>query len=172
MWDEPFDHTSTSMKIMCFIPSADVQKGSCANKLQNLLSVWRSHEYSWLSVHSTKHLTEIYWRPAVPQQTMLDHFVIQTENNIFYQRYQQVSYVSSQIKTICWSGQWSGSWSWDKRTQSKPPLFRTTSVEGKVIDRNSVPLKFEDIVDKKIYDKMRPPKPGGKICIHNINYLV
>ena len=137
-----------------------------------LLSVWRSHKYPWLSVHSTKHLTEIYWRPFVPQQTMLDHFVIQTENNIFYQHYQQVSYVSSQIKTICWSGQWSGSWSWDKRTQSKPPLFRTTSVEGKVIDRNSVPLKFEDIVDKKIYDKMRPPKPGGKICIHNMNYLV
>ena len=27
---------------------------------------------------------------------------------------------------------------------------------------SSVPLKFEDIVDKKIYDKMRPPKPGGK----------
>ena len=51
-------------------------------------------------------------------------------------------------------------------------MFRTTSVEGKVIDRNSVPLKFEDIVDKKIYDKMRPPKPGGKICIHNVNYLV
>ena len=30
------------------------------------------------------------------------------------------------------------------------------------IDANNVPLKFEDIVDKKIYDKMRPPKPGGK----------
>ena len=41
-------------------------------------------------------------------------------------------------------------------------------MEGKEIDRNSVPLKFEDIVDKKIYDKMRPPKPGGKIYI--INY--
>ena len=23
------------------------------------------------------------------------------------------------------------------------------------------PLEFEDIVDKKTYDKMRPPKPGG-----------
>ena len=43
-------------------------------------------------------------------------------------------------------------------------------MEGKEIDRNSVPLKFEDIVDKKIYDKMRPPKPGGKIYI--INYLL
>ena len=43
-------------------------------------------------------------------------------------------------------------------------------MEGKEIDRNSVPLKFEDIVDKKIYDKMRPPKPGGKINI--INYLL
>ena len=40
-------------------------------------------------------------------------------------------------------------------------------MEGKEIDRNSVPLKFEDIVDKKIYDKMRPPKPGGKIYIIN-----
>ena len=43
-------------------------------------------------------------------------------------------------------------------------------MEGKEIDRNSVPLKFEDIVDKKIYDKMRPPKPGGKKYI--INYLL
>ena len=42
-------------------------------------------------------------------------------------------------------------------------------MEGKEIDRNSVPLKFEDIVDKKIYDKMRPPKPGGKIYIINFN---
>ena len=24
-----------------------------------------------------------------------------------------------------------------------------------------LPLKFEDIVDEKTYDKMRPPKPGG-----------
>ena len=23
------------------------------------------------------------------------------------------------------------------------------------------PLKFDDIVDRKTYDKMRPPKPGG-----------
>ena len=38
---------------------------------------------------------------------------------------------------------------------------RTTSIESNGIDSNSVPLKFEDIVDKKIYDKMRPPKPGG-----------
>ena len=45
-------------------------------------------------------------------------------------------------------------------TQSN--LCRTTSVDQKEIDSNSVPLKFEDIVDKKIYDKMRPPKPGGK----------
>ena len=41
-------------------------------------------------------------------------------------------------------------------------FFRTTSIESNGIDSNSVPLKFEDIVDKKIYDKMRPPKPGGK----------
>ena len=40
---------------------------------------------------------------------------------------------------------------------------RSTSVEGSGIDSNSVPLKFEDIVDKKIYDKMRPPKPGGEL---------
>ena len=25
----------------------------------------------------------------------------------------------------------------------------------------SVPLTFEDIVDKRTYDKMRPPRPGG-----------
>ena len=28
-----------------------------------------------------------------------------------------------------------------------------------------LPLKFEDIVDKTTYDKMRPPKPGGKLFI-------
>ena len=33
------------------------------------------------------------------------------------------------------------------------------------VDANNVPLKFEDIVDKKIYDKMRPPKPGGKYVL-------
>ena len=60
-----------------------------------LLSVWRSHECPWLSVHSTKHLTEIYWRPFVPQQTIPDHFVIQTENNIFYQHYQQTFQLKS-----------------------------------------------------------------------------
>lgn len=36
---------------------------------------------------------------------------------------------------------------------------------GTGIDSNSVPLKFEDIVDKKIYDKMRPPKPGGQYSL-------
>ena len=40
--------------------------------------------------------------------------------------------------------------------------FRTTSVDHNGID-SSVPLKFEDIVDEKTYDKMRPPKPGGKL---------
>ena len=30
------------------------------------------------------------------------------------------------------------------------------------VDIASAPLKFEDIVDKKSYDKMRPPKPEGK----------
>lgn len=29
------------------------------------------------------------------------------------------------------------------------------------VDIEDLPLKFEDIVDKKTYDKMRPPKPGG-----------
>ena len=29
------------------------------------------------------------------------------------------------------------------------------------VDIGDLPLKFEDIVDKKTYDKMRPPKPGG-----------
>ena len=28
-------------------------------------------------------------------------------------------------------------------------------------EATELPLKFEDIVDKKTYDKMRPPKPGG-----------
>jgi len=42
------------------------------------------------------------------------------------------------------------------------PSIRTTSIDQKDIDKSNVPLKFEDIVDKKIYDKMRPPKPGGQ----------
>ena len=28
-------------------------------------------------------------------------------------------------------------------------------------EMEDLPLKFEDIVDEKTYDKMRPPKPGG-----------
>ena len=34
-----------------------------------------------------------------------------------------------------------------------------------------LPLKFEDIVDKTTYDKMRPPKPGGKLFILNLKTL-
>ena len=34
-------------------------------------------------------------------------------------------------------------------------FFRTTECQ------EEKPLEFEDIVDKKTYDKMRPPKPGG-----------
>ena len=29
-------------------------------------------------------------------------------------------------------------------------------------EATELPLKFEDIVDMTTYDKMRPPKPGGK----------
>ena len=29
------------------------------------------------------------------------------------------------------------------------------------VEVEELPLKFEDIVDEKTYDKMRPPKPGG-----------
>ena len=32
---------------------------------------------------------------------------------------------------------------------------------GETADIEDLPLKFEDIVDEKTYDKMRPPKPGG-----------
>lgn len=42
------------------------------------------------------------------------------------------------------------------------PCLRTNSVDQNDVDIASAPLKFEDIVDKKSYDKMRPPKPGGK----------
>lgn len=43
-------------------------------------------------------------------------------------------------------------------------LFSSSGVDqpGSAAGNASVPLKFEDIVDKKIYDKMRPPKPGGE----------
>ena len=30
-----------------------------------------------------------------------------------------------------------------------------------ILGQEEKPLEFEDIVDKKTYDKMRPPKPGG-----------
>ena len=36
----------------------------------------------------------------------------------------------------------------------------SSEVEGPVVE--STPLTFEDIVDKRTYDKMRPPRPGGK----------
>jgi len=44
------------------------------------------------------------------------------------------------------------------------PSISSSGVDqpGSAAGNASVPLKFEDIVDKKIYDKMRPPKPGGK----------
>ena len=45
-------------------------------------------------------------------------------------------------------------------------------MEGSGIDSNSVPLKFEDIVDKKIYDKMRPPKPGGELECYIYIYVI
>ena len=35
------------------------------------------------------------------------------------------------------------------------------------------PLEFEDIVNKKTYDKMRPPKPDGMLLFHlyyNLNH--
>ena len=35
------------------------------------------------------------------------------------------------------------------------------------VDIEDLPLKFEDIVDKKTYDKMRPPKPGGLLAYVN-----
>ena len=33
-------------------------------------------------------------------------------------------------------------------------------------DREREPLKFDDIVDRRYYDKMRPPKPGGNNCLN------
>ena len=33
------------------------------------------------------------------------------------------------------------------------------------VEVEELPLKFEDIVDEKTYDKMRPPKPGGKTIV-------
>lgn len=37
------------------------------------------------------------------------------------------------------------------------------------MDIEDLPLKFEDIVDEKTYDKMRPPKPGGLIQMNLID---
>ena len=34
------------------------------------------------------------------------------------------------------------------------------------------PLKFADIVDAKTYDKMRPPRPGGKFQVLSGKMLV
>ena len=48
--------------------------------------------------------------------------------------------------------------------------FRTNSVDQNDVDIASAPLKFEDIVDKKSYDKMRPPKPGGTLFFAQLNY--
>ena len=31
-----------------------------------------------------------------------------------------------------------------------------------------LPLKFEEIVDVKTYDKMRPPRPGGMPSCHHV----
>lgn len=46
------------------------------------------------------------------------------------------------------------------------PCFSISNV-GVLTDEIEVvedlPLKFEDIVDEKTYDKMRPPKPGGRL---------
>ena len=48
--------------------------------------------------------------------------------------------------------------------------FRTTeSVDPTVVVDVEEPLKFDDIVDRRFYDKMRPPKPGGnptKVMFH------
>ncbi len=30
------------------------------------------------------------------------------------------------------------------------------------------PLKFDDIVDRRYYDKMRPPKPGGELILFKV----
>ena len=35
-----------------------------------------------------------------------------------------------------------------------------------------LPLKFEEIVDVKTYDKMRPPKPGGLIPRISLNNII
>ena len=35
-----------------------------------------------------------------------------------------------------------------------------------------LPLKFEEIVDVKTYDKMRPPRPGGMSYCHNCHHIV
>lgn len=33
------------------------------------------------------------------------------------------------------------------------------------------PLKFDEIVDRKTYDNMRPPKPDGKYSYHFYHYI-
>jgi len=43
-----------------------------------------------------------------------------------------------------------------------PPCLRTSSPEVELVTMESVPLTFEDIVDARTYDKMRPPRPGGQ----------
>jgi hypothetical protein len=35
-------------------------------------------------------------------------------------------------------------------------------VVGEPLNTQEHPLQFDDIVDRRTYDKMRPPKPGGK----------
>jgi len=43
-----------------------------------------------------------------------------------------------------------------------PSCLRSVSPEVEAPVVESTPLTFEDIVDKRTYDKMRPPRPGGK----------
>jgi hypothetical protein len=42
-------------------------------------------------------------------------------------------------------------------------------VVGEPLNTQEHPLQFDDIVDRRTYDKMRPPKPGGRETVSLAN---
>jgi hypothetical protein len=42
-------------------------------------------------------------------------------------------------------------------------------VVGEPLNTQEHPLQFDDIVDRRTYDKMRPPKPGGRETVFPAN---
>ncbi len=43
-------------------------------------------------------------------------------------------------------------------------------VVGEPLNTQEHPLQFDDIVDRRTYDKMRPPKPGGRETVFPANH--